>query len=296
MIKVNNLTKYFDNKLVLDDVSFHVKKWSVCGFIWENGAGKSTTMRILSTLILDYSGEIKINDMELRENIEKIRPMIWFMPDQYGLYDDLTVLEYLNFFALSYGLNENETNIEKILEQVDLLKQKNDPIKGLSRGMTQRICLAKALVHNPPLLILDEPASWLDPKLRIKLKNLLLDLKKQGKTIFVSSHILSELWDYCDEIIIISEGKIAWQNTLENLSKTENPIITIRTDNNKKALEELWKMKNIKNIEEKETSIVLNIGSEDTNEILKKLIAKKIKITYFSSNRNLEEIYIDILK
>lgn len=296
MIKVNNLTKYFGDKLVLDNVSFHVKKWSICGFIWENGAGKSTTMRILSTLILDYSGDIKIDDMELRDNIEKIRPMIWFMPDQYGLYDDLTVLEYLNFFSLSYGLKENKANIEKILEQVNLIKEKNNLIKGLSRGMTQRICLAKALVHNPPLLILDEPASWLDPKLRIQLKNLLLNLKKQGKTIFVSSHILSELWDYCDEIIIISEWKIASQNTLENLSKTGNPTISIRTDNNKQAIEILWNMKNIENVEEKESTIILKIKSEDTNKILKELIAKKIKIIYFSSDRNLEEIYIDILK
>lgn len=214
MIRVKKLTKYFWNEKVLDDISFEIEEWTICWFIWENGAGKSTTMRILSSLILDYSGEVYINGVLLDEkSIINHRRIIGFMPDQYGLYDDLTITQYLEFFMNSYGLEVDHRRIEEVLESVQLWDKKQQSIKWLSRGMTQRVLLAKSLVVDPKILILDEPASWLDPKLRIMLKNLLLSLKQQGKTIFVSSHILSELWEYCDKVILLEGGKIIKQGS-----------------------------------------------------------------------------------
>jgi len=146
MIKFKNITKYFDDIKALDDVSFDIKKWEICGFIWENGAGKSTLMKLLATLILDYKWDVEVDGKNLKENIYDIRKIIWFMPDQYWFYDDLTVFEYLNFFSLAYWLKNNEKNIIKTLEEVFLLEKKDSPIKWLSRGMSQRICLAKALI------------------------------------------------------------------------------------------------------------------------------------------------------
>jgi len=267
MIKVKNLTKYFWDEKVLDNISFEIKSWEICWFIGENWAGKSTTMRILSTLILDYSWEILIDWKELNENIEEIRQIIWFMPDQYGLYDDMTLWDYLDFFRISYWFKSDRKKIIEILKKVSLENKVDNNIWNLSRWMTQRICLARALITEPKILILDEPASGLDPKLRIELKNLLLDLKKQGITIFVSSHILNELWEYCDSIIFIEWWKIKKSWNIKELSKKSE-----------------------------EKNKLLEISDSDFKKVQKLLKENKIHFYEIEKNENLEKIYLDIMK
>jgi len=267
MIKVKNLTKYFWENKVLDNVSFEIKKGEICGFIWENWAWKSTTMRILSTLILDYNWEVLINWKKLNKNIEKTRQIIGFMPDQYGLYDEMTLWDYLDFFRIAYWFDSDIKKIKKVLKKVSLEDKINDKIWNLSRWMTQRICLARALVTEPEILILDEPASGLDPKLRIELKNLLLDLKAKWVTIFVSSHILNELAEYCDSIIFIEWWKIKKSGKISELSEKQN---------NKTKL--------------------IQIDSDDFKKLEKILKENKIKFSEIEYQNNLEEIYLDVME
>ena len=267
MIKVKNLTKYFWENKVLDDVSFEIKPWEICGFIWENGAGKSTTMRILSTLILDYEWEVLIDWKKLNKNLEKTRQIVWFMPDQYGLYDDMSLWDYLDFFRISYWFKSSRKKVEKVLKQVSLENKIDDNIWNLSRWMTQRICLARALITEPKILILDEPASGLDPKLRIELKNLLLKLKDKWTTIFVSSHILNELAEYCDSIIFIEWWKIIKSWNISELSK--------KTENKSK---------------------LLKINSLDFIKIKKLLEENNIDFEEIEEENNLEEIYLNVMK
>ena len=267
MIKVKNLTKYFWENKVLDNVSFEIKSWEICGFIWENWAGKSTTMRILATLILDYEWEVFINWKNLRKNILDSRKIIGFMPDQYWLYDDMTLFDYLDFFRTSYWLKSSTKKIKEILKKVSLENKINDKIWNLSRWMTQRICLARALITEPKILILDEPASGLDPKLRIELKNLLLDLKKKWITIFVSSHILNELSEYCNSMIFIEWWKIKKSGNISELSKKS---------------EKQNKLLKIEKTKFEEAKKILKENNINFEEILEE--------------NNLEEIYLDVMK
>jgi len=271
MIEVKNITKYFWENKVLDSVSFSIGRWEICGFIWENWAGKSTTMRILCGLILDYQWEVFIKWKKLSKNMRETKKIIGFMPDQYWLYDEMALWDYLDFFRISYGLESDEKKVKKVLHQVSLLDKIDDNIWNLSRGMTQRICLARALITEPEILILDEPASWLDPKLRIELKKLLLDLKKKWVTIFVSSHILNELWEYCDSIIFIEKGKIKKQWNIAKLhnskqKKKEKKYLEFSTRDYKSVIQLL----------------------EDNNISFKQ---KNIS----SQNSSLEEIYLEVM-
>ncbi|MDQ7825543.1 MAG: ABC transporter ATP-binding protein [Candidatus Eremiobacteraeota bacterium] len=210
MIELRSLTKHFKNHQAVKEISLRIEKGDAFGFIGPNGAGKTTTIKMMATLLPPTSGEMYIDGISVTEEPEKVREVIGYMPDHFGVYDGMKVGEYLDFFAAAFRKSKNERKrlIGDVLELTDLTGLKESPIEVLSTGMKQRLCLAKTLLHDPKVLILDEPASGLDPRARIELKVLLKELSTMGKTIFISSHILPELADYCNKIGIIEKGSL----------------------------------------------------------------------------------------
>ena len=219
MIELTNFTKRYGNFVAVDDLSLSIGKGEVFGFIGPNGAGKSTTIRFLATLLRPTAGEGWVAGHSVVNDPMAVRRVIGFMPDDFGVYDGMKVWEFLDFFAVAYEipLTYRRKIIGEVLELLDLTHKRDDYVNGLSKGMKQRLCLAKTLVHDPPVLILDEPASGLDPRARLEMKALLTELRGMGKTILVSSHILSELADFCTSIGIIERGKLLASGSIQNV-------------------------------------------------------------------------------
>ena len=221
MIEVIHFTKRYGDFLAVDDLSFTIKQGEVFGFIGPNGAGKSTTIRFLATLLRPTSGEGRVAGHSVVTDPMAVRRVIGFMPDDFGVYDGMKVWEFLDFFAVAYEipLTYRRKVINEVLELLDLSHKRDDYVNGLSKGMKQRLCLAKTLVHDPPVLILDEPASGLDPRARLEMKALLNELRGMGKTILISSHILSELADFCTSIGIIERGKLLAAGSIQDIQR-----------------------------------------------------------------------------
>lgn len=232
MIEINNLTKQYGSLTALNSLTLSVEEGAVVGFIGPNGAGKTTTMRILTTLLKPSSGNAYVNGYSVAKNPKDVRRSIGYMPDFFGVYDDMKVWEYLDFFAACYDIPSHERNgmIDDLLALVDLNHKKDAYVEGLSRGMKQRLCLARTLAHDPQLLILDEPASGLDPRARIEMRELLLELRNMGKTIFFSSHILSEIADVCTEIAVMEAGSLVAHGSIEQMKQRlrANRTISVR--------------------------------------------------------------------
>ncbi len=219
MIQLDNVTRAFGNTLAVDDVSFHVDAGEVLGFIGPNGAGKTTSMRILSTLDTPTSGEAWVDGFSVVDDPDRVRERMGWMPDGFGTYPNINCEEYLDFFARSYGLRgKNRLRaIKNVMGFTQLNQLSKKPISGLSKGMKQRLCLGRALIHNPKVLILDEPAAGLDPRARIELREMILELAAEGKSLLISSHILSELAEVCDRVAIIEKGKLLAIGSVESL-------------------------------------------------------------------------------
>ncbi|NJN19525.1 MAG: ABC transporter ATP-binding protein [Oscillochloris sp.] len=216
-IETINLTRRYGRMVALEQLSLTVAQGSIYGFIGPNGAGKTTTLRLLAGLLEPSGGEIHLMGKRLRPG--GAQQMVGYMPDFFGVYDDLRVWEYLDFFARCYGLDgaTRKRTVDELLDLVDLTPKRNAFVQHLSRGMQQRLCLAHALVHNPPVLLLDEPASGLDPRARVELRELLRTLREMGKTVLLSSHILSELAEVCTEIGIIESGRMIASGPVEQV-------------------------------------------------------------------------------
>lgn len=219
MIETIGLTKKYGSFYALQDLNLTVEDGSVFGFVGANGAGKSTTFSILSTLLQPTAGDAFVNGMSVIHNPHEVRKQIGYMPDFFGVYDQLKANEYLDFYGASYGLKpkEREVLIPKLLELVNLEGKRYEYVDLLSRGMKQRLCLARALIHDPKILILDEPASGLDPRARIEMRDILKELKAMGKTILISSHILPELAEMCDNIGVIDSGRLIAQGSVAHI-------------------------------------------------------------------------------
>lgn len=220
-IETHGLTRRFGKVVAVDDLNLQVPAGALYGLIGPNGAGKTTTLRMLAGLLEPSEGEIQLNGQTVNSDWRELHRQIGYMPDFFGVYEDMLVWEYLDFFARCYDLpaSRRKPVIDDLLELVDLKGKREAYVQTLSRGMRQRLCLAHALVQDPQVLLLDEPASGLDPRARVEMRELLKELSAMGKTIILSSHILSELAELCTSVAIIERGKIAASGSLSDISK-----------------------------------------------------------------------------
>lgn len=302
MLKIKELVKNYGKFTAVDRLSLSVGKGAVCGFVGPNGAGKTTTMRIMAGLLKATGGSVIIDGVEVTKNPRALREKIGYMPDFFGVYDNLKVTEYMDFYAGAYGIayKDRRPIIDNLLEIVDLSHKKESYVDSLSRGMKQRLCLARSLVHDPELLILDEPASGLDPRARVEMKEVLKQLQEMGKTIVVSSHILPELAEMCTEICIINGGKLAAQGSVQEIMQKLRQKRLIHVQ----PLREMEKMVQILKEQPTIRSIVENSQDVDfdfvgTNEqlagVLKQLVMADIPLLSFKEKEgNLEEVFMQI--
>ncbi len=223
IIEIRDLHHRYKTHAALAGISFTVHRQSIHGFVGPNGAGKTTALKILATLLKPQTGSVSVFGHDIAKHRRDVRRKIGFMPDHFSMYRQMTVFEYLDFFGAAYGLpqGERDKTIGDVLALTDMDGRKDDMISGLSRGMQQRVSLARVLVHDPDLLLLDEPASGLDPRARIELMEILEELRRLGKTIFISSHILSELATLCDHVTIMDRGAIKYTGTMRGLISDE---------------------------------------------------------------------------
>lgn len=224
MLTINGLTRYYGKFLALDHLDLQIGDGELHGFVGPNGAGKTTTMRILATLLPASSGTAEIDGVLIGKDNRRARMLVGYMPDFFGAYDNLKTWEYLDFYARCYGIAKHDRlrMTEQLLDLVGLTDKRDAYVNGLSRGMKQRLCLARALIHDPRLLILDEPASGMDPRARAEMKGILRTLKDMGKTVLISSHILPELAEMCDSLTIMDKGKLVFTGTVDALSHKMN--------------------------------------------------------------------------
>ena len=221
IVQTDGLVKRYDRTLAVAGIDLVVEQGEIFGLVGPNGAGKTTTLRMLATLLRPSAGTAEIGGWSVTRNADEVRRVIGFMPDVFGVYDDMKVWEYLDFFARCYGLPAagRRRMIDDLLELVDLGDKRDDYVQTLSRGMEQRLCLAHALVHDPQVLLLDEPASGLDPRARVELRELLRELRSLGKTILISSHILPELEELCTSVAIVDRGLVLAQGRVSDIER-----------------------------------------------------------------------------
>src|SRR3954454_5834781 len=230
MIELRRLYRFFGATRAVQDVNFDVGKGQVFGFIGPNGAGKTTSMRILATLDLPTAGDAYVDGFSCINDPDRVRRRLGFMPDYFGTYADVNCYEYLDFFARSYGLvgRQRHQAIKHTMSFTRLDEMAEKPIRGLSKGMRQRLCLGRAMIHDPSVLILDEPANGLDPRARIELREMIRQLAADGKTVLVSSHILTELAEMCDQVGIIERGKLLAVGSVDEIQRKQTPHRAVR--------------------------------------------------------------------
>ncbi|MGG0667196.1 ABC transporter ATP-binding protein [Lederbergia citrisecunda] len=306
MIEIKGLTKKYGQFTALDELNLTLDEGTVFGFVGANGAGKSTTFLIVSTLLQPTSGDVFIDGVSVREKPADIRKLIGYMPDFFGVYDQLKADEYLDFYGASYGIPEEERKklIPQLLELVNLSHKRYSYVDLLSRGMKQRLCLARCLIHDPKVLILDEPASGLDPRARIEMRDILKTLKGMGKTILISSHILPELAEMCDEIGVIDNGKLIAHGSVAEIQKKlqGEKTITVRlagkTAETIAFFEEQPYVTSIEKLESDEgVSFIYRGDDVQQIEMLKQAILNDLPIVSFMEHvTNLEDVFMEITK
>lgn len=304
MLNIENLTKTFGNFTAVEQFNLTVKKGEIYGFVGPNGAGKTTIMKIMSGLLPADSGTITVDGKSILKDIPNLKKTIGYMPDFFGVYDNLTVMEYLQFYSSAYGIADDISisRAKELLELVDLQDKTDAYVDSLSRGMKQRLCLARTLVHNPDILILDEPASGLDPYTRHQLKMILKNLSESGKTIIISSHILTELAEICSSICIIEKGKIIMNGNMEEIMfqvDSSNPLLIHVLSDIDSAVSYLKKNRYVRTISVQGSVIMVTfIGKkEDEANLLRELIQKDVLVVSFKREQsNLESLFLKIIE
>ncbi|MDD2619766.1 MAG: ABC transporter ATP-binding protein [Syntrophomonadaceae bacterium] len=303
MLIVEDLCKSYGKFVAVDNLSFKVNEGSIFGFVGPNGAGKTTTMRILATLLRPSSGRAWVAGEEVTARPKRIRQLVGYMPDFFGVYDDLKVDEYLDFYSASYGIpmQQRKKIIDELLELMDLSHKREAYVDSLSRGMKQRLCLARCLVHDPALLILDEPASGLDPRARVEVREILKELKSMGKTIIISSHILPELTEMCSHVGIIEAGKMVVSAPVDQIvnRSLSRQVLEIRVlDRLEQTIGLLQEMGYTAEIAEGNILEMPFTGDQsDMNHIIKALVQADIPLVSFAESKsNLENIFMELTK
>jgi ABC-2 type transport system ATP-binding protein len=308
VLDIKHLFHSFKKHAALQDVTFQVERNSIHGFVGPNGAGKTTTLKLISTLLKPQgTAKISVFGFDVAKEFKEVRRKIGFMPDHFSMYKQMTVYEYLDFFAAAYGLNlkDRDKVLGDLLELTDMDGRKNDLIKGLSRGMQQRVNLARVLVHDPDLLLLDEPASGLDPRARIELMDILRELRNMGKTIFISSHILSELADLCDSVTILDIGKVKFTGKMRDLlTQDRGTVVSYKLVLREQHAELEKKLNALPGVEEVEVDndnrgfiIKINEGEGKQSSIISTVIECNAEIIEFrEETKHLNQAFMDLTK
>ncbi len=307
MIECRDLTKKYGDLYALDRLTLKLDKGDVFGFIGPNGAGKTTTMRILATLLNPSWGEASVCGYSIYTGAKEIRRSIGYMPDFFGVYDDMKVTEYLEFFAAAYRIKgtDRRKKCDQVLDLVDLGYKRDALVTSLSRGMTQRLGLARVLLHEPQVLLLDEPASGLDPRARIEMRELIKELRGMNKTIMVSSHILPELADICNKIGIIERGKLLYNGDVDAAVRQvrQNHVfhVSVGKDRNDEAAKKLSTFPEFESVDlapdGDSIKVTLKDGQTDGSFIPERLIADGFKLRGFKEEEiNLEDVFMRITK
>lgn len=304
MLEIRELTRVYGKFTALDHLSIDIGDGELHGFVGPNGAGKSTTMRILATLLPPTSGTAVMDGVDVRKAPRRMRELVGYMPDFFGVYDRLKSWEYLDFYARCYGFSYQERMrmIAQLLELVRLTDKRDSYVDVLSRGMKQRLCLARSLIHDPRLLILDEPASGMDPRARAEMKDILRSLKDMGKTVLISSHILPELSEMCDSLTIIDHGHLVFSGTVDALSRKMNgnaPIdIRLLQDQVDAAAAILKETPDVSGIELAEPLLLRVTFDGDeaaAAALLRRLLSGNIAVADFHrAPMNLEKVFMEV--
>jgi ABC-2 type transport system ATP-binding protein len=304
-IDLRNITKRYDKLTAVDNLSLALGPGEIFGFIGPNGAGKTTTIKILATLLEPTTGTAFVDGINIVENPDAVRARIGYMPDTFGVYDEFKVWEYLDFFAAAYKVPKGDRPglIDLVLDLTNLSNKKDAYVEGLSRGMKQRLCLARTMVHNPKVLLLDEPASGLDPRARIEIRDLLKELRNLGKTIIVSSHILPELADFCTSVGIIEKGKLLVSGPIDSLigDNLGARVLEIKVPAEDKATASkvLAPLTGVRNVSERGEVLDVQFdgGIDAQNDLLLALITAKVRIVSFGEvQTDLEAVFMNLTR
>ena len=304
MIELNNFTKVYGEFVAVSNLNLKIAAGEMFGFIGPNGAGKSTTIRFLATLLRATAGEGTVNGHSVTRDPIGVRKSVGYMPDNFGVYDGMKVWEFLDFFAVAYQIPHARRKqvVGDVLDLLDLTGKREAFVNSLSRGMKQRLCLAKTLVHDPPVLILDEPASGLDPRARIEVKALLKELRHMGKTILISSHILTELADCCTSIGIIERGKLLMHGPIEEVYRRiqRNRIVEIRfLENQEMGLSLVRSLPETRSVQVDGPRVTVELAANEQQvaALMGHLIGAGVRMTSFAEKEpTLEDVFMLVTK
>ncbi|SPF43289.1 putative ABC transporter ATP binding protein [Candidatus Desulfosporosinus infrequens] len=305
MIKIEGLKKSYGKTQALKGVSFEIDQGSIFGFVGPNGAGKTTTLKILATLMVPTEGKAYIDGVDVTKHPKKIRALMGYMPDFFGVYERIKVTEYLDFYASCYGISggKRKSIIADLLELTDLGLKADAYVDSLSRGMKQRLCLARSLVHDPKVLLLDEPASGLDPRARVEMRELLRELKNMGKSIIISSHILPELAELCTEVGIIEGGELIAVGSVDDITAQlqQEKLIQVKVQEKiseaRVLIEENPWVAAVNETADGVLQVRFSGDGEEQQKLLRALVLAELPVLSFAEASNsLEDLFMQITK
>lgn len=307
LIRLDRLHRYFGDTKAVQDMTFDVYAGEVFGYIGPNGAGKTTSMRILATLDEPTYGDAFVDGFSVVDDPDRVRRRLGFMPDYFGAYANVNIREYLDFFARAYGLRGTQRTraIDYAMEFTHLDELAEKPIDGLSKGMKQRLCLGRTMVHDPAVLVLDEPAAGLDPRARIELREMIARLAQHGKAVLISSHILTELAEICDKVAIIEQGRLLAAGSVDEISNQAETVSKVRVrvvGDRSRLIRWLEARSDVRDVatagngdNDGPISLIHDGGPEEQAALLKELVHADFAVVEFASKtKSLEDVFLHV--